>query len=51
MSYALDPDLVASLKSFVGLLNEHPDMLESPDLGFFRDYLASLGAKVKIKQD
>lgn len=48
MSFALDPNVVASIKSFVDLLKKHPDMLESPELAFLKDYLLSLGAKVKI---
>jgi len=37
---------LAQLKEFVKILKAHPETLEEDDLSFFREYLASLGAKV-----
>jgi suppressor of tumorigenicity protein 13 len=49
-AYSMDPTLVDTMKAIVGMLKADPSMLESPDLGFFRDYLASLGAKVPERE-
>jgi suppressor of tumorigenicity protein 13 len=44
--YQLAPELLESIKTFVTVLKEHPGMLDHPDLGFFKEYLTSLGAKL-----
>jgi len=41
---------VAALKDFVNLLKHKPELLHDPQLGFFRNYLESLGAKVPEPQ-
>jgi len=45
----LNATQVAQLKEFVKVLQAHPDVLHEDDLGFFRVYLASLGATIPEK--
>lgn len=33
-------------KAFVDLLKHHPDIIHHPSLGFFKEYLVSLDAKI-----
>ncbi|KAJ0987215.1 hypothetical protein J5N97_005571 [Dioscorea zingiberensis] len=42
----MDPERVAQLKQLVGLCKSNPALLHDPSLGFFKDYLQSLGARV-----
>jgi suppressor of tumorigenicity protein 13 len=42
----MDPTKVADLKAFVAACKKDPGLLADPSLGFFRDYLAILGAKL-----
>ena len=44
--YELSDELIENVTAFVSALKTHPDMILIPKLGFFRDYLVSLGAKV-----
>jgi len=46
--YELSSELIESVETFVAALKDHPGMIHIPKLGFFRDYLLSLGAKVSI---
>jgi len=43
------PAQLTLLKDFVNLLNSKPDLLHDPSLGFFRQYLESLGATIPSK--
>jgi len=45
-TFSLDPALVSTLQGLVDMLKKEPSLLQCDDLGFFRDYLSSLGAKV-----
>ena len=42
---AMDPSKLGELRSFVEACKKDPALLADPALAFFRDYLASLGAK------
>ena len=42
----VDASTIATLKSFIGNLEKNPELLLSPELGFFRKFIASLGGKV-----
>jgi len=46
MSYEFSDELIGNIKAFVSAVKEHPDILQVPHLGFFREYLESLGAKI-----
>lgn len=47
---ALPPQAVAALQGFITALQANPDMLQDPQLGFFRDYITSLGGKIPPKK-
>ncbi len=34
------------LRMFVGVLRQNPDLLHTPDLAFFKEYLLAMGANV-----
>jgi suppressor of tumorigenicity protein 13 len=42
----LPPESLKQLKFFINHLQAHPDLLHTPELSFFKDYLEKLGAKV-----
>ena len=44
----MDPSKVADLpmKAFIAAVEDKPELLEQPDLSFFKKYLLSLGAKL-----
>ena len=42
----MDARKVKELKEFVSVLEKQPELLHSPELGFFAKYLKSLGAKL-----
>lgn len=44
--YEFSDELIGNIKAFMSAVKEHPDILHTPQLGFFREYLESLGAKV-----
>ncbi|UMM22820.1 hypothetical protein L5515_003834 [Caenorhabditis briggsae] len=44
-------DHVALLKQFIGMCQSNPAILHSPEFGFFRDYLVSLGATLPPKPE
>ncbi|CAH8578762.1 unnamed protein product [Schistosoma bovis] len=46
----MNPERVALLKQFVELLKEKPEVLDTPELSFFKDWLKSLGANVPVSQ-
>ena len=39
-------EAVEALKNAVGVLKANPELLHTPELTFFKDYLQSLGAKI-----
>jgi hypothetical protein len=49
--YELSDELIQNVEAFVSALKTHPDILQVPKLSFFREYLLSLGAKVRIDRN
>ena len=42
----MDKQKIAQLRGFIEMVQQDPSLLHIPELGFFRDYLESLGAKI-----
>ena len=43
---SVDKATLSTLKTFISSLEKNPELLLSPDLGFFRKFIASLGGTV-----
>lgn len=46
MSCPIAPEELSQLKLFVGFISEKPEMLNLPQLSFFKDFVEKLGGKV-----
>ncbi|CAL4069487.1 unnamed protein product, partial [Meganyctiphanes norvegica] len=46
-----DPEDLQRLKGFITACRENPDILNSPQLSFFKDYLESVGDKVPVSSE
>jgi suppressor of tumorigenicity protein 13 len=47
----LPQESLKQLKFFITYLKSHPDLLHTPELSFFKEYLESLGAKLPAKPE
>ncbi|CAH8576253.1 unnamed protein product [Heterobilharzia americana] len=46
----MNPEQLALLKEFVSLLKKKPEVLATPELSFFREWLSSIGANIPSSQ-
>lgn len=51
MAMNLNPAKINELKGFVAALRSQPQLVHHPELGFLRDYLASLGATLPEREE
>lgn len=46
MACPIGPEELSKLKMFIGFISEKPELLNLPQLAFFKDFVEKLGGKV-----